>query len=160
VTCRPPTRVEIGYGGRYHSPDPRLQIQAGRRWIDEVLEIPVLSFAQFPFGRLKCYRQLTITGVSSGEMFSVLCAARASRISPDVIMTHPHDFVKGAKPGCPGVWANHINKRRLEALCERMSSCPFAFAMQVRVGSMPVHSKRQRSRHPSSPRLPHSCKTA
>jgi hypothetical protein len=41
----------IGYGNRYHPKDPALQLQAGRHWIEGVLEIPVLSFAQLPFPR-------------------------------------------------------------------------------------------------------------
>ena len=108
----------IGYGGRYHSKDPVLQIQAGRHWIEGVLEIPIFSFAQLPFPYLKRYRRLTITGVGHHEMVSVLRAARANRISPVIILTHPHEFVKGAKPGWPGVRPNHINKRQLESLCK------------------------------------------
>lgn len=108
----------IGFGGRNHSQDPSLQIQAGRHWIEDVLEIPILSFAQFPSSDFKRYRRLTVTGVGHLEMVSVLRAARALGISPVVILTHPHEFVKGARPGRPGVRANRINKRRLEKLCE------------------------------------------
>ncbi len=107
----------IGFRGRNHSKDPVLQIQAGRHWIDNVLEIPILSFSQLPFPHLKRYRRLTITGVGYYETVSVLRSARAHGISPIVILTHPHEFVKYARPGQPGVRPNYINKRRLEALC-------------------------------------------
>jgi hypothetical protein len=108
----------IGYGGRSHPKEPALQVQAGRRWIDGVLEIPILCFVQFPFRGLKRYRRLTITGVGHREMISVLRAARANRISPIIVLTHPHEYVKWAPPGRPGVRPNYINKRRLELLCE------------------------------------------
>jgi hypothetical protein len=108
----------IGFKGRYHPKDPALQIQAGRHWIEGVLEIPVLSFAQFPFPYLKRYRRLTIAGVGRREFVSVLRAARANRISPIVILMHPHEFVKGAKPGWPGVRPNRVTKGRFESLCE------------------------------------------
>jgi hypothetical protein len=117
----------IGFGGRHHSRDPALQIQAGRHLIEGVLEIPILAFAQFANARLKRYRRLTITGVSTPEMVAVLWAARRAGVSPVVILTHPHEFVKTARPGRPGARPNHINKRRLIALCEFLATHPDDF---------------------------------
>ena len=108
----------IGFGTRHHLRDPELQVQAGRRFIEGVLEIPILAFARLANQRLKHYHLLTITGVSTPEMISVLRAARAAAISPVVILTHPHEFVKHAPPGRPGVRPNRINKNRLVSLCE------------------------------------------
>ena len=118
----------VGFGGRHHVNDPALQIQAGRYFIDGILEIPILAFAQLSNLHLKRYRRLTITAVSTPEMIAVLWAARKAGISPVVILTHPHEFVKAAPPGRPGVRPNRINKDRLVALCNFLAAHPDEFA--------------------------------
>ena len=61
-------------------------------------------------------------------MIAVLWAARKAGISPVVILTHPHEFVKAAPPGRPGVRPNRINKDRLVALCNFLAAHPDEFA--------------------------------
>jgi len=101
----------------YRPSEPDLQISAGRRWIGDVLEVPVLSYTQLALGGWKAQHLATITGTGGAELVSVLEMARAGGISPVVILTHPFEYIKGDTPGGEGCVANRINQRRFESVC-------------------------------------------
>jgi len=94
--------------------DPALKLLAGRHWINGVLEIPVLSYLQLAVGAFKRLHLLTITGVGQWEMSALLRRARASGISPVVILTHPFEYVKGDVPGGDRSRGNRVS---LKSLC-------------------------------------------
>ena len=97
--------------------DPSLHVYGGGRWIQDVLELPVLSYVQLALARLRRYRLLTITAASWPETRALLYRARAAGLSPIVILTHPFEFVKTGRNGRGRTGANRINQRRLERLC-------------------------------------------
>jgi hypothetical protein len=94
--------------------EPDLQFNGGIHRIGDVMEVPVLSYAQLTFGRRRWLRLLTITATSWPEMRALLWKARSAGISPIVILTHPFEFIKGRDDR---KHANATNKTRLRQLC-------------------------------------------
>ena len=99
--------------------DPRLHIHAGRRWVDGVLEVPILSYRRFRVGRRAELKTLTITGSSAAETQNLLWAAHRAGVSPVVVLTHSHEFVKHAADDRQFLHLrpNRVNQQRLERLC-------------------------------------------
>jgi hypothetical protein len=94
-----------------------LQLYGGLHRIDGVVEAPVLTYLRFA-GRAN-EKTLTLTGTSWTEMESLLSSAHRRRLSPVVILTHPHEFVKFRGNA---LWRdrprpNRLNQERLRKLC-------------------------------------------
>jgi hypothetical protein len=113
-----------------HRPaDPELHVVSGRALVDDVLELPALTYAtpHPPFGtRL---RTAAITSTSWPEMETLLRQARAAGISPVVILTHPFEFVKRASFRYEEMRRNQVNQHRFERLLEFLVSHPDEFAV-------------------------------
>lgn len=90
-----------------------LQQCAGRHWIEKILEVPVLSFRDLPFGRCTRLRLLTITACSWPEIETILWRARAAGISPVVLLTHPTEFIKYRDVQFRDIRRNRVNQDRL-----------------------------------------------
>lgn len=99
--------------------DPRLHIHGGRRWVDGVLEVPILTYRRFCVGRYAQAKTLTITGSSATETESLLWAAHRAGVSPVVVLTHSHEFVKHPADDWQFLQLrpNRLNQQRLERLC-------------------------------------------
>jgi len=96
--------------------EPELQLYSGRHEIDGVMETPVLTYSRVSIGPwLHRNSTLTITGSSWQEMRYLLDDAANLAISPVILLTHPHEFVKSAGGT---VRPNYVNQRRFVTLCD------------------------------------------
>lgn len=96
--------------------DPELVCAGGRRWVEGVLEVPVLTYRQPQIGG-SALRLLAITASSWRETEGLLWRARAAGVKTCVILTHPFEFIKGDRMR-PETWTtNRINQTRLRRLC-------------------------------------------
>jgi peptidoglycan/xylan/chitin deacetylase (PgdA/CDA1 family) len=103
--------------GLYRPADPALHLNAGRHWIDGVLEVPVTSYADVQIGRFSHWKVLTIIGTSVGEMKAVIEAAEQAALSPVVILTHVSEYVQRARSQDSRCARNRLARKRLEDLC-------------------------------------------
>ena len=111
-------RVASNLGVAYARPaDGALLLHTGRHWIAGVLEVPVMSYLQVSMGSLQVERLLTITATSWPEMRSLLWRARACGVTTVVVLTHPHEFIKGDRRSGGRLRPNRINQDRLRRLC-------------------------------------------
>lgn len=97
--------------------EPELLLAGGRRRIEGVLEVPVLSYAQLRLGGRRFERLFTTTACGWAETEALLWAARAARVETLVLLTHPFEFVKGSALDPSDRARNRINQRRMERLC-------------------------------------------
>lgn len=109
--------------GVFKPEDPKLQLEGGRHWIGNVLEVPVLTYRQLPLNGRRGLRMLAITAASWRETEALLWQARERGVRTIVILTHPFEYVKGDRQ-----YVNHINKRRLKQLCAFLAAHPAEFA--------------------------------
>jgi hypothetical protein len=107
--------------------DPQLQLNGGRCWIGDVLEVPVLSYQQTACG-WRILRLLTITASSWAETERLLWCARAARVPTIVLLTHPFEFIKGDRLDPERVRINRVNQARLLRLCAFIAAHPAEFA--------------------------------
>lgn len=107
--------------------EPELWLTGGRHWIDDVLEVPVLSFSQLRLGHRNWLRLLAITATSWREMETVLWQAHQQEVSTIVVLTHPFEFIKGDRLEPAKIRINHINQRRLRRLCAFIAEHPREF---------------------------------
>jgi hypothetical protein len=106
--------ISSSVGLALHEPDERsLRQYAGRHWIENTLEVPVLSFHALRMARYAPLRLLTITACSFGEIETILWRARRAAISPVVLLTHASEFVKRRNMNYHEVRPNRVNQRRL-----------------------------------------------
>lgn len=100
--------------------DPALALCGGRRWIEGVLELPVLTYVDRTdpraLGRGR-RRSLQVTASSWAETRALLWSARRKGQSPVVVLTHPFEFVKKADIQYTRMRRNRVNQARLAALC-------------------------------------------
>ena len=108
-----PVASNIGLGLNRPS-DPELRLRGGRRRIEGVLEVPVLTYRQPVGGRDRLF---TTTSTSWRETEHLLWAARAARVETIVLLTHPFEFIKGDRLRPERLRVNRINQGRLERLC-------------------------------------------
>ncbi len=99
-------------------PKPKdLHLFSGRHHIENVLEVPVLTFFDIKVGRYQHLRPLQITAISIKEMESVLWKARHLGVETVVILTHPFEFVKRCDAQYTDLRRNVVNQQRLTSLC-------------------------------------------
>jgi peptidoglycan/xylan/chitin deacetylase (PgdA/CDA1 family) len=101
----------------YRPTDTRLHLHGGRHWIDGVLELPTLTYRRPTVGRRLNEKTLTITGSCWLEIEALLWQAHATGVSPVVLLTHPHEYVKAVGNNGHGWRRNRVNQTRLEKLC-------------------------------------------
>lgn len=113
-------RIDSSVGVALQRPmDVRLRLAGGRVRVDDVLEVPVLTYQAFGRPRL-----LTVAGASWPEMHALLERAHAAGAGTVTILTHPFEFLKGDRLD-PASWRpNRINVARLEALCAFVAADP------------------------------------
>ena len=116
ATCGLPIASNIGLGLNRPA-DPTLRLRGGRRRLEGVLEVPVLSYIQPALGRKQADRLFTTTATSTPETESLLWAAREAGVRTIVLLTHPFEFIKGDRLDPASQRPNRINQRRLERLC-------------------------------------------
>lgn len=131
------SRNGVGIGsnigvGIFNPAEESLRILGGRRWLDDVLEVPVLTYTEARLGDWHSRRLLTITSTSWREMEWLLWQARRHNISPVVVLTHPFEFVKGSWDPPIRLSPNRINRGRFRKLCrflaentDDFSACTF-----------------------------------
>jgi hypothetical protein len=101
-----------------HRPtDESLNLVGGKQRIGEVLELPVFCYTYRIAGHNRL-RPLSITACSSAEILFVLQQARAQAISPIVILTHPHEYIKRKNFRYTTLRRNRVNQNRFRALLE------------------------------------------
>ena len=108
-------------------PEPLLQIENGRRMIDGILEIPVLTFADLTLGARRHLHNLTITGAGAAETRAMLRQARASGLEEVILLTHPFEFIKKFDDRYQDLAPNRVNQRRLHGLCRWLAAQRDAF---------------------------------
>lgn len=102
--------------GVYRPQERALQVASGRYLIENVLEVPALTYCvPGPVFRNQ-QRVLGITSTSAAEMRTLLWQAREADLSPVVILTHPFEYVKTRDYRWSGLRRNRINQQRLEDL--------------------------------------------
>ena len=95
--------------------EPQLRFNAGIRWIEGVVELPVLTYADLKLGARTHRKLLTITGSSARETRCLLDRAHAAGAPSVVLLTHCHEFVKGDMRGA--LAPDRVNQRRLADIC-------------------------------------------
>jgi peptidoglycan/xylan/chitin deacetylase (PgdA/CDA1 family) len=101
----------------YRPIDEHLNLVGGKQRIGEVLELPVFCYTYGIAGHNRL-RPLSITACSSAEIVLVLQRARLHRISPIVILTHPHEYIKRKDFRYSTIRRNRVNQARLRVLLE------------------------------------------
>lgn len=105
-----------------------LRLYSGRHFIENVMEIPVLSYVAFEgFGYRKT-GMISITGCSNREIEELLWQAVDMNISPVVLITHPAEFVKKIEQNSV-LKRNKINQKRLQNLCKFIADNDREFKM-------------------------------
>jgi len=110
-----PLASNLGIGSFCPS-EPILQLHGGRHRINGVVEVPVLSYKDLRLPGRDRQRVLSITSTSWPEMKSLLWQVRRADISPVVVLTHPHEFVKQRGFRFEGLRRNRVNQTRLVRL--------------------------------------------
>ncbi|MBT5186642.1 MAG: polysaccharide deacetylase [Kordiimonadaceae bacterium] len=94
-----------------------LQLFSGRSKIDDVMEVPVFTYADKDImGRMPA-KSLQIASCSWPEMRYLLKKARKNGIENIVIHTHPFEFIKRRDEQYLEITRNRVNQERLENLC-------------------------------------------
>lgn len=103
----------------YRPENQGLHFYSGVHRVNDVLEIPVLTYLRFRIGGWVNEKTLTITGTSWRELESLLWSAHHAQVSPVIILTHPHEFIKSSPqdPASTPRRVNRLNQDRFERLC-------------------------------------------
>jgi len=97
--------------------DPSLHLYSGRHVVENVVEIPILTFTDLHVSGWRHLRNLTITGCSFAETRVLLEKAHAMGLHDVVILTHAHEFVKKRDLRYEHITPNRVNQNRLRDLC-------------------------------------------
>lgn len=103
--------------GVFRPEEPELHINNGRRYINNVLEIPVFSYQDMNIAGRTNIKSLQITSCSWPEMKYILWQARKLGIENIVILTHPFEYIKKSDFQYNKLTRNRVNQTRLEKLC-------------------------------------------
>lgn len=107
-------------GSAYFCPsDKELHLFGGLACIEEVTEVPVLSYQLYKIGNKTQNKLLTITGSSWSEIKSLLLSAWQQQAGPVIILTHAHEF--STEQGAMSVteYSPHpANQNRFKKLCK------------------------------------------
>ena len=118
--------------GMYRPEDTALQFYSGVHRVGNVIQLCVLSYADFTLGDKPHIKILTVTGSSWNETRTLLQRAYESNVASVVILTHPFEYMK-VDGDFNGLSPNRINQGRLSRLCkylrdhaDRYEVCTFA----------------------------------
>jgi hypothetical protein len=115
--------VASNLGVAYNRPaDRELHLHGGRRRIEGVLEVPVLTYRDWRSERI-----LTVTGSGEAETRALLWNARRAGLETIVILTHPFEFFKHRDDRYTQLRRNRVNQGRLESLCRFLRDHPSDF---------------------------------
>lgn len=101
-----------------------IAIENGRKWVDGVLEVPVLCYTDLKFGPKRHKRNLSVVGSGAGEILSVLKRAAAAGVEDAVILSHPFEFIKRSSGYYQRIAPNPIVQGRFRTLCRALASGP------------------------------------
>lgn len=101
----------------FDSGDPQYALYSGAHERHGVLELPVLTFADWSVGGRKHLKSLTIAGTSFPEMRTLLDQAERAGVGQVVILTHPFEYVQSRDYGLQHARRHKVNQRRLAELC-------------------------------------------
>ena len=111
-------RVASNVGVALNRPsEAELVLAGGRHWIEDVLEVPVLTYVQLALGARRIQRLLTTTATSWAETEALLWQARRAGVPTIVLLTHPFEFIKGDRLDAAKRRVNRINQKRLRRMC-------------------------------------------
>jgi len=103
--------------GKFKNKVGELQLFSGRSKIDDVMEIPIFTYADKDvMGRMPT-KTLQIASCSWPEMRYLLKKARKKGIENIVILTHPFEFIKKRDDQYFEITRNRVNQERMENLC-------------------------------------------
>jgi hypothetical protein len=87
-----------------------------------VVEIPILTYRRFLGNSSYSEKTLTITGSSILEIEELLWEAYTNDISPIVVLTHAHEYVKSSNKQYGHLRPNRVNQNRLIELCNFLTT--------------------------------------
>lgn len=99
----------------YRPTDERLLLVGGKHRVGTILELPVLCYT-YRIGGHDRLRPLSITACSAAEILFVLQRAREQWLSPIIILTHPHEYIKRTDFRYTKLRRNRVNQARLREL--------------------------------------------
>lgn len=104
----------------YRPADQDLALVGGKHRIGRLLELPVFCYT-YRLGGSERLRPFSVTACSAAEMLFVLRQALAQQLSPIIILTHPHEYIKRSDFRYTTLRRNRVNQGRLRALLEFLS---------------------------------------
>ena len=104
----------------YRPTDERLTLVGGKHSIGQILELPVFCYTYRIAGNDRL-RPLSITACSAAEIIFVLRQANAKRLSPIIILTHPHEYIKRTDFRYTTLRRNRVNQARFRTLLRFLS---------------------------------------
>jgi hypothetical protein len=104
----------------YRPTDDRLVLVGGKHKIGQILELPVFCYTYRIAGNDRL-RPLSVTACSAPEMIFVLRQAHAQKLSPIVILTHPHEYIKRTDFRYTTLRRNRVNQARFRTLLRFLS---------------------------------------
>jgi hypothetical protein len=104
----------------YHPTDECFILVGGKHRVGQILELPVFCYTYRIAGNDRL-RPLSITACSAAEIIFVLQKAYAQHISPIVILTHPHEYIKRKDFRYTTLRRNRVNQTRFQILLRFLS---------------------------------------
>lgn len=107
--------------------DASLHFRGGRHRIEEIVELPLLTYQGLRLGARGRSKTLTITGSSEAEMRHLLRSANAAGVEEVVVLTHAHEMIRRSDARYARISRNPTNQRRFERLCSFVADAPEQF---------------------------------
>jgi hypothetical protein len=104
----------------YRPTDERLVLVGGKHRIGNLMELPVFCYT-YRFAGSERLRPFSITACSAAEMLFVLQQAHIQELSPVIILTHPHEYIKRTDFRYTTLRRNRVNQTRLRVLLNFLS---------------------------------------
>jgi hypothetical protein len=104
----------------YRPADERLMLVGGKHRIGQILELPVFCYTYRIAGNDRL-RPLSVTACSAAEMIFVLRQAHAQNLSPIILLTHPHEYIKRTDFRYTTLRRNRVNQGRFRTLLRFLS---------------------------------------
>ena len=101
----------------YRPADERLALVGGKHRIGQLLELPVFCYTYRLAGSERL-RPFSVTACSAAEMLFVLRQAHAQKLSPVIILTHPHEYIKRTDFRYTTLRRNRVNQGRFRTLLD------------------------------------------
>jgi hypothetical protein len=106
----------------FYPGEKELHLYGGLACIEDVTEVPVLSYQILKIGNRTQKKLLTITGSSWSEIKNLLLSAWRQQVGHIVILTHAHEFSVERETGSATEYSPHsVNQNRFKKLCKFLS---------------------------------------